>query len=228
MIFPLSPGYAGSPQSTLPWMPRRHKVFISYHHENDQWYKNELEKYGKETHDFIGKSVGDGDISEDKSDEAIRRTIRDEYLKDSTVTLVLIGEETKGRKHIDWEIYSSMYDGLINKKNGIACIVLPGINCAECYPSPTRYAYPGGVPVDWDSVSTEDELRGVDMLGKRLKENLIDGKICVLSWERITWPGVLKWLIEQAFANREDARYKLTRRMMRNRPRQSLPNVWDR
>ncbi|HDP1365332.1 TPA: TIR domain-containing protein, partial [Escherichia coli] len=22
----------------------KHKVFISYHHANDQWYKNELEK----------------------------------------------------------------------------------------------------------------------------------------------------------------------------------------
>ena len=24
-----------------------HKVFISYHHSNDQWYKNELVKFGE-------------------------------------------------------------------------------------------------------------------------------------------------------------------------------------
>ena len=95
-----------------------HNVFISYHHKNDQFYKNELIKYGKTFGVFIDKSVDTGSISEDLSDQAIRQKIRDEYLQDSTATVVLVGTATKGRKHIDWEIYSSMFDGTKNKKSG--------------------------------------------------------------------------------------------------------------
>ena len=68
---------------------------------------------------FIDTSVDTGGISDSLSDESIREKIRDEYLRDSTVTIVLVGTETKRRKHIDWEIYSSMYDGAVNKKSGV-------------------------------------------------------------------------------------------------------------
>ena len=113
-----------------------HKVFISYHHKNDQSYKNSLVRMGKRygifidrsvnTGDIIDRSVDTGDISSDHlSDEAIREKIRDEYLRDSTVTIVLVGTETKGRKHVDWEIYSSMIDGKVNKKSGILVVNLP-------------------------------------------------------------------------------------------------------
>ncbi len=60
---------------------------------------------------FIDASVDTWDINKDFDDHTIRQKIRDEYLKDSTVTIVLVGLETKKRKHVDWEIYSSMYNG---------------------------------------------------------------------------------------------------------------------
>ncbi len=78
-----------------------HKVFISYHHSNDQKYKNALVRFGDQFSIFIDKSVDSGDIPDECSDEQIRRVIRDEYLTDSTVTVVLVGKETKRRKHID-------------------------------------------------------------------------------------------------------------------------------
>ena len=53
--------------------------------------------------------------------------IRDNYLRNSTVTILLVGTETARRKHIDWEIYSSRYDGTVNKKSGILVINLPSI-----------------------------------------------------------------------------------------------------
>ena len=62
--------------------PQRHKVFVSYHHDNDQWYKEELIRYGNATHDFISKSVDDGDIDPNNKTETIRRAIRDEHLRD--------------------------------------------------------------------------------------------------------------------------------------------------
>ena len=61
----------------------RHKVFISYYHENDQEYKNRLAQALDSK--FVDKSVSQGDIH-DKGlhlDE-IRRRIRDDHIADST------------------------------------------------------------------------------------------------------------------------------------------------
>ena len=102
-----------------------HKVFVSFHHKNDQYYKDYLVDWAEENEVFIDGSVETGDISDDLTDEEIRIMIRDDYLKDTTVTILLVGTETKYRKHIDWEIYSSMYDGKKNKKSGILVILLP-------------------------------------------------------------------------------------------------------
>ena len=63
-----------------------HKVFISYHHQNDQYYKDRLVEAAEQYSIFIDASVDTGDISDHPSDQAIRETIRDEYLRDSTVT----------------------------------------------------------------------------------------------------------------------------------------------
>jgi hypothetical protein len=110
-------------------MTSQHKTFISFHHANDQWYKNELVRLNKISNIFIDASVDLGEIDEDLEDQRIREIIRDEYLKDSSVTIVLVGTGTKTRKHIDWEIYSSMFDGKVNKKSGILVINLPTISC---------------------------------------------------------------------------------------------------
>ena len=104
-----------------------HRVFISYHHDNDQWYKDELAKLAEANHLFIDESVDTGDISDDLSDESIRKKIRDEYLRNTTVTIVLVGTKTRRRKHVDWEIYSSMYDGSVNRRSGIVVIMLPSV-----------------------------------------------------------------------------------------------------
>ena len=74
---------------------------------------------------FIDASVDTGDINENLDDDAIRQKIRDDYLKDSTVTIVLLGIETKNRKNVDWEIYSSMFNGKVNKQSGVLVVNLP-------------------------------------------------------------------------------------------------------
>lgn len=88
-----------------------HRVFISYHHDNDQNYKNALVKWAEENDIFIDYSVETGDIDDNLTDQQIREIIRDDYLRESTVTILLVGTETKNRKHVDWELYSSMFDG---------------------------------------------------------------------------------------------------------------------
>lgn len=105
-----------------------HKVFISYHHANDQAYKEYLLSMNKIHNIFIDGSVDTGDISDDLDDQQIRAKIRDQYLKDTSVTILLVGTDTAKRKHVDWEIYSSMHDGTVNKKSGILVINLPSTN----------------------------------------------------------------------------------------------------
>ena len=102
----------------------RHKVFISYYHENDQEYKNRLAQALDSK--FVDKSVSQGDIH-DKGlhlDE-IRRRIRDDHIADSTVTIVLIGPCTWRRKHVDWEISASIIHRQNNRRCGLLGLLLP-------------------------------------------------------------------------------------------------------
>jgi len=104
-------------------MTDRHKVFVSYHHENDEKYRNLFEKeFGTI---YVSKSVEIGDIDPNLKTETIRQKIRDEYLRDSTVSVVLVGKETWKRKHIDWEIGSSLRHTEFNPRSGLLGIILP-------------------------------------------------------------------------------------------------------
>lgn len=100
----------------------KHKVFISYHHKNDWWYKQEFERLFNNI--IISKAVANGDIDPDNSDEYIKRLIQQEFITDSTVTVVLIGAETAKRKHVDWEISASL-SKKVGGYSGLLGIVLP-------------------------------------------------------------------------------------------------------
>jgi len=78
-----------------------HKVFVSYHHQNDQFYKEQLVEFGERYSIFIDRSVDTGDIPEQWDDDRIRREIRDLYLRDSTVTIVLVGSEQEKKLYPD-------------------------------------------------------------------------------------------------------------------------------
>jgi len=104
----------------------RHNVFVSYHHDNDQYYRNEFEKLFSKQYDImVSKSVQIGDINPFLPTDTIRQKIRNEYLRDSTVTIVLIGSETWKRKHVDWEIGSSIRKTLHSSRSGLIGIILP-------------------------------------------------------------------------------------------------------
>lgn len=104
----------------------RHKVFVSYHHANDQAYRNAFEKLFVDKYDImVSKSVQIGEIDTNLQTETIRQKIRDEYLADSTVTIVLIGAETWKRKHVDWEISSSLRNTKNSSRSGLIGIILP-------------------------------------------------------------------------------------------------------
>lgn len=102
----------------------RHKVFISYFHEDDQDYKDRLVKALDSK--AVDMSVSPGDIHDERlSLDEIRRRIRDNHIADATVTIVLIGPRTWQRKHVDWEISASVIDRQNNQRCGLLGILLP-------------------------------------------------------------------------------------------------------
>ena len=198
-----------------------HKVFISHHHRNDQGYKEALVEVGERHAIFVDRSVDTGDIPDEWSDERIRREIRDHYLRDSTVTIVLVGEETKRRKHVDWEIHSSMYDGSVNRRSGVVVINLPGISDDQCTApygdEEKRLLYPG--IASWMSIDDRAEYeRRYPHMPDRITDNLMKPRvtISVTSWNRIyRQKERLAFLIEAAFQNRGNCAYDLSRPMRR-------------
>ena len=110
-------------------MTKKHKVFVSYYHEDDEKYRNEFERLFDDI--YVSKSVEVGDIDPNQNAERIRQIIRDEYLRDSTVTVVLVGNNTWKRKHVDWEISSSIRDTKLNPRSGLLGILLPTYTHAE-------------------------------------------------------------------------------------------------
>ena len=195
-----------------------HKVFISYHHANDQWHKNALVDFGKNYSIFVDRSVDTADIPEEWTDQRIRREIRDGHLRDSTVTIVLVGRETRRRKHIDWEIHSSMYDGPVNTRSGIVVINLPGTS--DYFGAPygdeeKKLVYPD--ITSWTSINERSEYeRRYPYMPDLIIDNLMqsDVKISVAPWERIN-DTTLEFLIEAAFRTRSNCPYDLSRRMRR-------------
>jgi len=101
-----------------------HKVFVSFHHDDEGYKTLFTEMMGG---NIVDKSVGDGDINPSNSTDYTRQVIRDDFIADATVTVVLIGECTWQRKYVDWEIGSSLR---VTKNNpqrcGLLGIILPG------------------------------------------------------------------------------------------------------
>ena len=160
-----------------------------------------------------------GEIPDYLDDESIREKIRDEYLRDSTVTLVLVGTKTRNRKHVDWEIYSSMYDGTVNKKSGIVAIMLPTVNgdhVVAPHGQKEKDLYPDE---EWQSVVNRAEYeRRFPQMPDRLIDNLLksESKISVVPWYKIiNNDDMLRSLIDMAYDDRAQCKYDLSQRMRR-------------
>lgn len=106
----------------------QHKVFISYHHDDQDEVEEFIETFDHERKVFIARALGVGmeqDIIDSTDTDYVMRRIRESYLKDSTVTIVLIGKCTWARRYIDWEIQASLRHGETVTPNGLLGIVLP-------------------------------------------------------------------------------------------------------
>lgn len=182
-----------------------HKCFISFKTEDFAYKKYILENLEI---DLVDKSLHEAINSEDE--DYIMRKIREDYLRDSTVTIHLIGAKSaevfgwEEQKFIKRELQASLYHGPGNTQNGILGIVLPimsdriyggTINCLKCGNSHTF------VGINNNSVVTEFSYNYYIPHNKCSWRET--DRFCVL----VKWEDFVKdpeRYIDQAFDKRED------------------------
>ena len=99
--------------------PTRRKVFVSYHHGNDQVYYDEFSRFFHDQYEAIRDNSLERLIQSDDT-EYVMRQIRERHINGTSCTIVLIGAQSHERKYLDWEIKATL-----EKCHGLIGIVLP-------------------------------------------------------------------------------------------------------
>ena len=105
----------------------RRKAFISYHHDDQKEVDAFIKTFDEARDVFIARALGtemDPQIINSDDTEYVMQRVRELYLKDSSITIVLIGRCTWARRYIDWEIQASLRQGENTTPNGLLGIVL--------------------------------------------------------------------------------------------------------
>ena len=116
-----------------------HKCFISFKKE-DQRYRDKIDNLFSAS-DIINKGLDR--VIDSNDGDYIMKTIRQDYLKDSTVTVFLIGTHSAENEGCDYwgrrknyfierELQASLFNGESNTRNGILGVVLPEM-CDQIY-----------------------------------------------------------------------------------------------
>jgi len=107
----------------------RRKVFLSYHKADREEVQDFVSTFDEEQKVFISRFLDmEQDIIDSTDTGYVMSRIRQLYLKDSTVTIVMIGKCTWSRRYIDWEIQSSLRSGETITPNGLLGIKLQSYN----------------------------------------------------------------------------------------------------
>ena len=98
-------------------------MFISYHHEVDEVWKTRFVRMMGDR--IVDKSIYVGEIVDTNSPTAdTLRHIREEYISEATVAVILVGPRTWQRKFVDWESGAALSDTAINPRCGLLGILL--------------------------------------------------------------------------------------------------------
>lgn len=114
-------------QSTIRTATIRRKVFIAYHHADEVAVTRFMKHFGERNKVFITRALGEempGDVINSDDARYVMSRIRDLYLQDSTVTIVMLGRCTWARRYVDWELQSSLRSGEQTTPNGVLSIEL--------------------------------------------------------------------------------------------------------
>lgn len=101
--------------------PTKRRVFVSYCHKDDQYWADTLRTtFGSQLDVFTDRSLDEPVRSDDP--EYVNRQIRETFIVGSSVTILLCGARTWGRKYVDWEIRSTL-----QHRHGLLGIGLPSV-----------------------------------------------------------------------------------------------------
>ena len=107
----------------------KRRVFISHFRGDKDKVDEFIEKFANQEKVFTPYVLGandNDDFIDSTNTDYVMGQIREKYLKDSTVTIVLLGSCTHSRRYVDWEIKSSLTQGEQHTPNGLLAILLPG------------------------------------------------------------------------------------------------------
>lgn len=116
----------------------RRRVFISYSHLDETEANNFIYQFTRLSKVFDPYAIGIGDNDDfinSTDPQYVMSRIRQCYLKDTTVTIVLAGSCTHSRRYIDWELKASLRQGTYTP-NGVMGIILP--SCGDRAIPPPR------------------------------------------------------------------------------------------
>jgi hypothetical protein len=105
--------------SLIASLPKKPKVFVSYHHRNDQRWYDRFSTLFQDKYDLILDTSIQRKIDSFDPDYQSRK-IREDHITGSSITVVLLGRETWKRRHVDWEIHATL-----EKEHALLGIVLP-------------------------------------------------------------------------------------------------------
>jgi hypothetical protein len=118
-----------------------HKCFISYHQEDLGHVDAFIARFDDQQNRLIRRGVfNDDDIINSTNTDYVMAEIRSRYLKDSTVTIVMVGRCTWARRFVDWEIQSSLRQPAGGLPNGLISVRL---NSNAILPERFDLNYPG-------------------------------------------------------------------------------------
>lgn len=103
------------------YQPVKLRVFVSYHHDNDQGWYDQFTRLFADTYDLVTDRSLATCIESDDCDY-VMRTIREDYITGTSLTIVLCGSETWKRKYIDWEIKATLH-----KEHALLGMQLPSL-----------------------------------------------------------------------------------------------------
>lgn len=112
----------------MAYLGPKRRVFISFRQTDRAEVDSFIDRWSTREGVFTPRILGAGNnydsIASADPDYTIGQ-IREKYLSDSTVTIVLLGACTHSRRYVDWEIKASLRQGEQSRPNGLIAILLP-------------------------------------------------------------------------------------------------------
>ena len=151
----------------------KRKIFVSYHHDLDQFYYNDFSNTFATNYESISDNSLEREVDSDDPEYVMRR-IRETYISGTYCTVVLCGSETFLRKYVDWEIKATL-----DKEHSLIGIILPG--CIEnCFPNRLVDNINSGYAllINWkDVIQNRNHLsQCIEIANQRSRMNINNGR----------------------------------------------------